>query len=214
MKNENLHTQKRRLIQPVFFLLTAMLLSLFGCTDDSEELQRTDWVRVLPLQIEFPSSGGEQEVTLIFSEDIDPSLLQCAVPESGKWCSFELKDKVLKVTATPTAYLTPRSTVLSLTYKTLRRDITVSQAASTGSDDIKIEVASATATTEETEQEDRGIEKSFDGDYLSYFNSKFGAFSDWPFISNLRHSWIILSTPLEQTTVHAMELSTSSMSMS
>lgn len=94
MKNENLHTQKRRLIQPVFFLLTAMLLSLFGCTDDSEELQRTDWVRVLPLQIEFPSSGGEQEVTLIFSEDIDPSLLQCAVPESGKWCSFELKDKV------------------------------------------------------------------------------------------------------------------------
>jgi hypothetical protein len=64
----------------------------------------------------------------------------------------------------------------------LRRDISVSQAASTGSDDIKIEVASATATTEETEQEDRGIEKSFDGDYSSYFNSKFGAFSDWPFI--------------------------------
>ena len=27
MKNENLHTQKRRLIQPVFFLLTAMLFS-------------------------------------------------------------------------------------------------------------------------------------------------------------------------------------------
>ena len=55
-----------------------MLLSLFGCTDDSEELQRTDWVRVLPLQIEFPSSGGEQEVTLIFSEDIDP--IYCNVP--------------------------------------------------------------------------------------------------------------------------------------
>ena len=131
---------------------------------------------------------------------------------------FELKDKVLKVTATPTAYLTSRSTVLSLTYKTLRRDISVSQAASTGSDDIKIEVASATATTEETEQEDRGIEKSFDGDYSSYFNSKFGAFSDWPFIidihSNLLPSWIILSTPLEQTMAHAMELSTSSMSMS
>lgn len=78
MKNENLHTQKRRLIQPVFFLLTAMLLSLFGCTDDSEELQRTDWVRVLPLQIEFPSSGGEQEVTLIFQK----TLIQvyCNVP--------------------------------------------------------------------------------------------------------------------------------------
>ncbi|WP_443913701.1 M60 family metallopeptidase [Phocaeicola plebeius] len=182
MKNENLHTQKKKLTQSVFFLLTVMIFSLFGCSDDSEELRRTDWVRVLPLQIEFPSSGGEQEVTLIFSEDIDPSLLQCAVPESGNWCTFELKDKVLKVTATPTAYLTSRSTVLSLTYKTLRRDISVSQAASTGSDDIKIEVASATATTEETEQEDRGIEKSFDGDYSSYFNSKFGAFSDWPFI--------------------------------
>lgn len=93
MKNENLHTQKKELTQSVFFLLTVMFFSLFGCSDDSEELRRTDWIRVLPLQIEFPSSGGEQEVTLIFTEDIDPSLLQCAVLESGKWCSFELKDK-------------------------------------------------------------------------------------------------------------------------
>lgn len=158
------------------------LFLLPGCSDDDENLGREDWVRVLPLEIEFPASGGEQEVTLIFSGNIDPTLLQCSVPESGNWCSFELKDKTLKVSATPTGYTVARSTVLSLAYKELRRDISVTQAASTGSDDIKIQVASATATTEETEQEARGIDKSFDGDYESYFNSKFGEFTDWPFI--------------------------------
>lgn len=166
------------------FTLCCMVCSflLIGCSDDYESLEKKDWVRVLPLQVDFPSSGGEQNVTLVFTDDIDPSLLQCSVPASGSWCTFKLEGKTLKVSATPTAYLVPRSTVLSLTYKTLRRDISVTQAASTGSDDIKIQVASATATTEETEQEERGIDKSFDGDYESYFNSKFGEFTDWPFI--------------------------------
>ena len=108
------------------------LFLLPGCSDDDENLGREDWVRVLPLEIEFPASGGEQEVTLIFSGNIDPTLLQCSVPESGNWCSFELKDKTLKVSATPTGYTVARSTVLSLAYKELRRDISVTQAASTG----------------------------------------------------------------------------------
>lgn len=100
----------------------------------------------------------------------------------------------------------------------MRRDISVSQAASTGSDDIKIEVASATATTEETEQEDRGIENLSMAiiQAISTLNSVLSLIGHLSLIihSNLLPSWIILSTPLEQTMAHAMELSTSSMSMS
>lgn len=157
--------------------------ALTGCSDDNEDPGRTGWVRVLPLEVEFSAMGGEQNITLLLTDDIKPADLVCAVAANGEdWCSVELAEDVLKVKADPTYYEYPRTTIVTVSYGDLQRDIPVSQAASSGSADIKIAVASAKATTEETESEDRGIKYSFDGDYESYFNSKFGAFSDWPFI--------------------------------
>ena len=181
MKNRHLFVKNS------YSLLVCMLLLCFsvftGCSDDNEDPERTGWVRVLPLKVDFSATGGEQDITLLLTEDIDPANLVCAVADNGgDWCSVELQGEVLKVTADPTYYEFPRTTIVTVSYGDLRRDIPVGQAASSGSDDIRIEVASATATTEETESEDRGITHSFDGDYESYFNSKFGAFGDWPFI--------------------------------
>lgn len=168
-------------------LLVCMLLLCFsvfaGCSDDNETPERTGWVRVLPLKVDFSAAGGEQDITLLLTKDIDPANLICGVAGNGEdWCTVELQGEVLKVVADPTYYEFPRTTIVSVSYGDLRRDIPVSQAASSGSDDIRIAVASATATTEETESEDRGIKYTFDGDHETYFNSKFGAFSDWPFI--------------------------------
>nr|WP_302828966.1 M60 family metallopeptidase [uncultured Bacteroides sp.] len=181
MKNNQIPVKKS------FSLLLCTLLLCFsaltGCSDDNEDPGRTGWVRVLPLEVEFSAMGGEQNITLLLTEDIKPADLECAVAANGEdWCSVELEDEVLKVKADPTYYEFPRTTIVTVSCGDLRRDIPVSQAASSGSDDIKIAVASAKATTEETETEDRGIVHSYDGDYESYFNSKFGAFSDWPFI--------------------------------
>lgn len=171
---------------PHSLLVCVLLLCLSvmaGCSDDNEDPARTGWVRVLPLEVDFSAAGGEQDITLLLTEDIDPANLVCEVAANGEdWCTVELKGEVLKVLADPTYYEYPRTTIVTVSYGDLRRDIPVSQAASSGSADIKIAVASAIATTEETEAEDRGIKYTFDGDYLSYFNSKFGAFSDWPFI--------------------------------
>ncbi|WP_291529207.1 M60 family metallopeptidase [Bacteroides sp. UBA939] len=167
----------------IWSLLLCVSTLCVGCSDDDKQLERTDWVRVLPLKLDFPASGGEQSLTLILTKDVDLANLQHEVAANGEsWCTVELKDDVLRVVADPTYYEFPRTTLITISYGDLRRDIPVSQSASSGSDDIKIQVASATATTEETVAEQRGIEKSFDGDYESYFNSKFGAFSAWPFI--------------------------------
>lgn len=164
-------------------VLLLCLSVITGCSDDNEDPVRTGWVRVLPLEVDFSAAGGVQDITLLLTEDIDPANLICGVAANGEdWCTVELQGEVLKVTADPTYYEYPRTTIVTVSYGALRRDIPVSQAASSGSADIKIAVASATATTEETVAEDRGIKYTFDGDYLSYFNSKFGAFSDWPFI--------------------------------
>lgn len=167
----------------IFYLIIfSSLLSFQGCSEDSIENSRNGWVRVLPLELNFPPAGGSQEVNLVLTDDIDPDKLECKVAANGdSWCSFELKENRLIVTADPTYYQHPRSTVVTLVYGALKREIPVGQAASAGSDDTKIKVKSATATSEETEAEPRGIAMSYDGDYTTYFNSKFGVISNWPF---------------------------------
>ena len=155
-------------------ILLLSVLSLWSCS--------SGWVRVLPLDLSFNSSGGTKDVYLVVTKDVELSGLQCSVAKNGQdWCTLELKDNLLKVTVDPTYYEEPRATVVTLSYGELTREIPVSQEASSGSDDVQITVSSATATTEEVESEQRGVVCSFDGDYTSYFNSKFGAFTDWPF---------------------------------
>ena len=163
--------------------LILFVLLFTSCKDDDTDPGREGWIRVLPLELNIPASGGNQEVYLVVTEDVDLANVQFSVIGEGKdWCYPVLEDNLLKVTFEPNYYEEPRATVITLTYGDLRREIPVTQAASSGSADVKIEVTNAEATTEEVESEQRGIINSYDGDYISYFNSKFGAFTDWPFL--------------------------------
>ena len=172
--------QIRRISWSMALLLS--VLSLWSCSDDDVVDERSGWVRVLPMDLNFGASGGTKEVYLVLTEDVEMGGLQYAVAENGQdWCALELTDNLLKVTVDPTYYEEPRATIVKLSYGELTREIPVSQEASAGSSDMKITVTKATATTEEVTEEQRGIVCSFDGDYSSYFNSKFGAFTDWPF---------------------------------
>ena len=163
--------------------LVFVALFVASCNDDDTEVKREGWIRVLPMELNFPAAGGKQEVYLVATEDVDFAQLEYDVLESGKeWCEISLEENLLKVTVDPTYYEEPRATIILLTYGNLRREVPVGQAASSGSEDIKIKVTAATATTEEVEQEQRGIVNTYDGNYLTYFNSKFGAFTDWPFL--------------------------------
>lgn len=173
-------------LRHVWSLLCCLSFIQVACSDDNVATGQENWVRVLPLELTFPASGGESYLNLILTGNVNPADITCEVADNGQdWCTAVLSGDTVKVTADPTYYETPRSTIVRLHYASLRRDIPVSQEASTGSEDIKIEIASATATTEatmEVDGEDRRIIYTYDGDYQTYFNSKFGAFSDWPFI--------------------------------
>lgn len=176
-------TNSNRFRATVFFLL-ALFLAFTGCNDDDAPGDaRTGWVRILPLKLDFSAAGGTQEVFLVLTADVDTAAIECDVAPAGlDWCSVERSGHLLKVTAEPTYYRQPRATVVTIRYGALKRELPVSQEASSGADDLLIPVVSATATSQETEAEDRGIEKSYDGDYESYFNSKFGAITEWPFV--------------------------------
>lgn len=58
-------------------------------------------------------------------------------------------------------------------------DLPIIRDSSTVLDDIKIKVASAEATSQEAGME---IDKTYDGDVKTFFNSKFGKITQWPFI--------------------------------
>ena len=163
--------------------LVLFVLLFTSCKDDDTDPGREGWIRVLPLELNIPASGGNQDIYLVVTDDVVLTDIQYSVVGEGKdWCYPVIKDNLLKVTIEPNYYEEPRATVIALTYGDLRREIPVSQAASTGSEDIKIKVTAAEATTEEVVEEQRGIVNTFDGDYSSYFNSKFGAYTDWPFL--------------------------------
>lgn len=168
----------------IFYLIIfSSLLLLTGCSKEITEDTRNGWVRVIPLELKFSAIGGSQDISLLLTDDIDILNLQCKVAPNGEeWCSFELTEDKLKVTVDPTYYQQPRSTIITLTYGALKREIPVEQVASAGSEDVKIKVIEATATSEETESEPRGTVMSYDGDYTTYFNSKFGAITGWPFM--------------------------------
>lgn len=165
------------------FFLLLLITTFASCSDDNNDLTREGWIRVLPMELSFPAAGGKQDVYLVATDDVVLADVEYTISGAGKeWCEAKMENNLLIVTVDPTYYEQPRATIIKLTYGNLTRDIPVSQAASSGSEDIQIKVTGATATTEEVEQEQRGIDKSFDGDHATYFNSKFGAFSDWPFL--------------------------------
>lgn len=76
------------IIQIFYLIILSSLFLLIGCNDEEMAEAPNGWVRVLPLELAFPASGGSQDVNLILTDDIDPANLQCRVAANGE----EFKD--------------------------------------------------------------------------------------------------------------------------
>lgn len=164
-------------------VLFSLLCLSQGCSDDDEQQKAKEgWLRILPLELNFTSAGGTKEVYLVTTPDMDIEKVTFEVAPNGQdWCELNRIENNIFVKVDPAYYEQPRATIVKIVYEDVTRELPVNQEASKGSDDVLIEVMNATATSEETVQEPRGIIMSYDGDYTSYFNSKFGAISEWPF---------------------------------
>ncbi|MFV0565356.1 MAG: M60 family metallopeptidase [Flavobacteriaceae bacterium] len=163
-------------------LMVFIGVGLQSCNDDDTlESGKSEWLKVLPLELEFNASGGTQSVLLILTNDINVNDVTYAVSANGEdWCSVERNGKNLYVTVAQNYVETTRSTLVTVDYGIYSRQIPVSQTAAVG--DQLIPVVSGTATTEQATDSDYfPFSYSYDGDTSTYFNSKFGAISDWPF---------------------------------
>lgn len=165
--------------------LYAILLCLIGglqaCSDETiDETNKAHWLKVLPLDLAFEAVGGTESILLILTDDINIEDVSFKTSANGAdWCSLEREDDNLLVTTAPNYAETMRSTIVTIEYGNYYRQVPVSQSGAKG--DQQIGVVSAKATTEETVKAELGIVNSFDGDPNTYFNSKYGAISDWPF---------------------------------
>ncbi|MBD0825399.1 M60 family metallopeptidase [Aestuariibaculum marinum] len=164
----------------IYALLMVFIVSFQSCEDDKIVEEQEGWLRVLPLDLNFDSKGGTKDIYLVLTGNVNSEEVSYDIAANGKdWCSVVLEGEYLHVTTMPNYIEAPRNTVITLDYGIYSRKVPVSQEQAVG--DQLIGIVSAKATSEETEIENRGLEFSYDSDYETYFNSKFGAISEWPF---------------------------------
>jgi hypothetical protein len=175
------------LLPALALALTVAFTGFSSCNDDTPP-EPDSWT-VDPLEMHFTSEGGTAELTL--SGEIVPSRATIAVADNGtSWVSFQVDNNKIVLTVAPNGLATPRSTVLNIAFSPGKRQVVINQEASTGVSDKTITVTGATGTSEETGDTPRLFTHSYDGDYVSHFNSKFGAITEWPF-----HLQYTLQTP-------------------
>lgn len=125
--------------------------------------------------------SGANSKSILLDTDIDMNDLRVSVAGNGlSWCEAEInpQEKALIVRVKDNSLTTDRITVVTVVGKNLRQDVEISQKGNVTPKDTKVPVARVTATSF---AEDNAPENMIDGDYATFFNSKFGAITEWPF---------------------------------
>lgn len=165
--------------------LSFILCFLFGiglsCTDTKTEFISYA-ISAENNTIHFQSGGNIRSILL--DTDIDISDLRASVAGNGAaWCeaSIDSQEKSLNIRVKGNALPTSRMTVVTVFGKNLRQDFTVTQSENVIPKDTQIPVSRVTTTSF---AEGNEPEKMIDGDFTTFFNSAFGAVTEWPFELN------------------------------
>lgn len=161
-------------------LFLFFVVGMFSSCSDDDPVAEKEWLKVLPLELDFVAAGDTKSIYLVLSGGVTPNDVTYSVSSNGAdWCSLRLEGKDLYVTTSPNYLEISRSTLVTVDYGIYSRQVPVSQAGAKG--DQLIGVVSGTSTSEETVNGDFPLSNSYDGDTETYFNSKFGAITSWPF---------------------------------
>lgn len=155
------------------FFYVFLCVCLLGCNDNSGNSADSQWIVGLDVDMEFPMEGGIQESSFTLANGLDASQITCAIPAKDQaWCEALVKDNRLMVYVYRSYVESERYTDLTIEYgKELTYSIRIKQVAGISENDVKIPVMAGTADTENRNNE---MDKSFDGDYKTYFNSMGG----------------------------------------
>ncbi len=171
MKNTYSLKKWPKIIGYPLFLLCFFLS--YSCTDTETRIIENSLVVVD--KVAFGSGASTQELN-VESDILDA--LTVLVSENDTWCTTSVEGNVLKVNVTDNPLQKNRMTVISLSAKNQKQDILVTQKAYGFSKDKEVKVNRVTTTSF---AEGFEPEKMIDGDPATYFNSQFGAITEWPF---------------------------------
>ncbi|MDR0421753.1 MAG: M60 family metallopeptidase [Proteiniphilum sp.] len=162
------------------YLLLCMLSAIvpLSCTDTRTEYLTYE-LGAESDAILFQSGAGSRSVTL--HTGITPDDLLADVAENGReWCevSLDAEAKAVTVKVKDNPLSADRVTVVTLTGKNRRQDIEVSQRGNLIPRDKPVMVSKVEATSF---AEGHEPEMMIDGDASTFFNSAFGAITQWPF---------------------------------
>ncbi len=159
-------------------LILLFLLFLFiGCSDTITEVINYT-LQTEEESVSFNSAANSREIKLDTS--IGPGQLSVSTASGGQsWCSSTIADSILTIRVTDNESGNERMTLVTVSGKNHKLDFLVTQRAMGFSDDISVPVARVTATSAIEGEHDP--ENMIDGNHATFFNSKVGAITDWPF---------------------------------
>ena len=161
------------------FALTICLLG--ACSEEiKSEVIPEEWITLITDDMTFAYEGGVDNRTFKLADGIDASSLTVSFSSNGEqWLTATLQNDAIQILCERSFTERGRSSVLTLAYDDNHKSsFTIRQDAAPDAADQLIRVVSAEATSEEADE--YVIEKSFDGNKSTYYNSKFGAVS-YPF---------------------------------
>lgn len=172
-------------------MMLSLSFAFASCGNDPEpepepkpepELEKLVWA-ISPTNLNFESVGDTKEVKIeVTSGEMKFENVTVTVGDTGKdWITVSRTSEVIKITADVNWNSGTRFSPVTVTYEGAGKNIVVDQKAHEGVKDVLIKVVSATGTSEETGTDPRLFAHSHDGDKATYFNSKFGEITQWPF---------------------------------
>ncbi|MBD8349784.1 M60 family metallopeptidase [Dysgonomonas sp. HGC4] len=174
------HNFSRKTCIRVFYL--SMIFSLFASLPSCEDTSTMTVTNSLVAGSENVSFGsGASSTELKLETNIEISELATSVASQGKsWCKATVVDKALTIEVEDNNSEKERTTIVTIVGKSQKQDIIVTQRATGFVKDKLVKVTRVTTTSEmATEHEAKDM---IDGDFSTYFNSKSGAITTWPFL--------------------------------
>lgn len=160
--------------KPANYVLLLLFFAFYSC-NDVETKTITNSLLVENSKVDFGSGASSRELNI---ETDLISELAVSVSPDDTWCTATVRNDVLQISVADNALKKNRMTVVTVAAKHLKQDVLVTQKAYGFFKDKSVKVSNATATSF---AEGFEPEKMLDENASTYFNSKFGAITEWPF---------------------------------
>jgi hypothetical protein len=164
-----------------------------ACSDNNKVIDDEgpipdNWITLATDPLNVAYNGDTKELDVAFDKNVDFDKVAYTLTGNGSdWCTATLTPDKLMIRVERSYSEWSRSTDLRISYdKEHQTTLTIRQEASPSPEDSLIKVIAGEATSEETSSKDTDgnpltLAMSYDGNKKTYFNSKFGAISQWPF---------------------------------